>query len=219
MSTITYLNMGGFRDTGILVSPYFDGFTSLEKFHMTFSRLHDVDNINLPPSLKILRIGDNRILRFPNVSSRRFPILTELYLSNNDITNISDSDIAGMSSMITRLALSGNNLVELGDVTPITDLGILWLSNNQLQTIPDMLDGLPNLWGLNIGDNTRLTCDRRMCWRRLWKRVRSPLLYGDDVECKAPPAARGHRLSMINPGFMKCDQGGDRYCLEITFES
>ena len=112
-----------------------------------------------------------------------------------------------MSSTIQTLGLMKNNLVEIGDLTVLNNLGILYLRGNNLEMIPDILEGLLQLWVLKIGDNTRMSCDRRMCWRRLWDRMRPPIEYRDDVMCMAPPAARGHHLAKISPGFIQCARG------------
>ena len=154
----------------------------------------------------------NKITHVPNVSSRRLPALTELHLQRNDLRNVSDSALAGMSYM-KRLSQAQTNLVELGDVSVLDNLETLWLDENSLETIPDMLDGVPKLGYLSIRDNGRMTCDCRMCRWRLWGRVRPPIR-SDEVDCVYPPAARGHRLSLISPGFMNCDQDG-RYRLKV----
>ena len=170
-SNMRSLDLRRFLDTGILISPYFDGFTSLQDFSMYSSGLYAIDKINLPPSVKYLEASNNRLPRFPNVSSSRFPFATILYIGDNDINNIADTDIADVSSMITTLSLDHTKLVELGYVTAITALRVLWLDNNQLETIPDMPDRLPHLTGLTIADKTRMTCDHRMCWGRSWDRL------------------------------------------------
>ena len=202
-----------FSNIGALISPYFDGFTSLERISMGFNRLtaDDVNEISFPPSLQYLRLVVNRITQVPNVSSRRLPALTELHLHHNNLRNVSDSALAGMRNM-KRLSLAQANLVALGDVSVLDNLETLWLYENSLETIPDMLGGVPKLRYLSIRDNSRMTCDRRMCWWRLWGRVRPPI-QSDEVDCVYPTAARGHRLSLISPGFMNCGQGG-WYCLK-----
>ena len=208
MNKITILNMEhAVSDTGILTSPYFDGFTSLEELDVSYNNVYDIDSIKIPPSIKILHLRGNRLVRFPNVSAHRFPALTKLYLNFNDLTNISDATLAGMNSMMEVLGFMDNNLVEFGDVTVMKSLRVLYLAGNKLETIPDMLGVFPRLWVLTIEHNTRMTCDFRMCWKRLWDRVRTPITRSDDVQCTAPPAARGHDLSLISPGFMQCDQG------------
>ena len=134
-----------------------------------------------------------------------------LSIGGNNLKNTSDSILTGMNSSVADLSLYSAKLVEIGNVAIFTQLRYLSLCSNKLETIPDLLD-LSRLSTLYIRDNTRMTCDHRMYWRRLWDRVRSRLRRRDDAECKAPPAVRGHRLSRISPRFMQCDQGESCFC-------
>ena len=208
MGKITFLHFGrAIPDTVIVVSPYFDGFTSLKILRLYQNNLDDIDSINIPQSVQYLNFNDNALSRFPNVSSSRFPVLEDLRLGGNEITYISDSALASMSSTLTELQLYRNKLVEIGDTAVLNNIDTLWLNENQLETIPDMLEGVPRLLKLKTKDNTRMSCDHRNCWMRLWDRVRSPIPIKDDVICMVPSAVRGHCLSLINPAFMQCDQG------------
>ena len=195
-------------DSSIIRTPYFRSFVSLETLSLSGNGLTDIDNIEIPPSVDVLSGYSNRLSHFPNVSSARFPSLTVLYLDGNYFTNISDSALGGISTTLVTLHLARNQLVEFGNITVLYNIKNLDLRHNDLETIPDILDGLPSLNKLWIEGNRRMTCDHRMCWRRLWDRVRTPIARDDDVECMAPSVVRGHPLSEINPGFMQCDQGG-----------
>ena len=153
---------------------------------------------------------------FPNISSAKFPSLTVLYLEGSRITSISDSVLASMPKNITSLYLMDNFLKEVGDMTVLTNLRSLNLASNFLETIPDMLDGLPKLNYLKINSQDRMSCDQRMCWRRLWNRVRAPLVHEDDAMCRGPPEIifgifRIYPdiglLSLMDPEFMQCNQG------------
>ena len=207
MSTIMNLDLGrAVSDINILVSPYFDRFSSLKYINMLGCTLGDIGSIHIPASVRYLHFASNRLDQFPNVSSQRFPVLEQLRLARNRITSISDSELASVSRNLFFLELSYNKLTEIGDLTPLRRVRQLSLEGNELETIPDMLDGAP-LYIFKIKDNTRMTCDHRMCWRRLYERVRSWIRYKDDVKCMAPSAARGHSLSRISPNFMQCDQG------------
>ena len=191
MNTIMILYLGGaISDMNILISPYFDRFTSLEYLDMEGCAFDDIGSINIPPSVRYLHFASNRLERFPNVSSQRFPVLETLRLDRNRITNISDSELASVSRNLFFLDLSYNKLTEIGDPTPLYRVSWLWLNGNELETIPDMLDGAP-LYVFRIEYNTRMACDHRMCWRRLYERVRSWIRCKDDVKCMAPPVARG----------------------------
>ena len=210
MSTITTLHFGkAISDIGILVSPYFDGFTSLKSLYFYQNPLVDIDSINIPQSVRFLNLMYNRLTQFPNVSSSRLPALRALHLGNNYITHISDSTLASMSSTLRMLALQVNKLVKMGDITPLNNLRTLWLYQNQLETIPDMLEGVPLIHEFKFKDNSHMACDHRMCWMRLWDRVRAPISIKNDVKCTLPSAARGHSLAVMNPTFIQCDQGED----------
>ena len=210
-SRISSLRLGSGISKDAMVSPYFDSFVSLTTLRLNSNGLSNIDVINMPPSIKILSLYLNRIAEFPNVSFARFPILSSLNIEVNYLKHVSNSTLAGISNTLTLLSLYRNRLLDIGNLTVLTNLRIVGLERNQLETIPDML-GLSQLRSLYIDGNTRMTCDHRMCWRRLWDRVRAPLFSSDDATCKAPLAARGHSLSRINPGFMQCDQGDGFYC-------
>ena len=195
------------RDRQCLTSRYFESLISLTSVGMADIKFGDINDINFPPSIRTLSLINARLSHFPNMSSQRFPDLRTLYIGENNFRNISDSTLAGMNSGITSLNLESTKLVEIGNVAIFTQLQYLSLRSNKLETIPDLLS-LLQLRTLHIRDNTRLTCDRRMCWRGMWDRVRSRLFNADNAECKAPPAVRGYPLSRINPAFMECDQGG-----------
>ena len=202
---------GGIRDMRCITPTYFQQFTSLTGFGMFYNKFRDISHIKIPPSIRTLGSHGVGLSRVPNLSSLRFPELTSLHMGLNNLGFFSDSTLAGMNKDIT-LLLRSDKLVEIGNVAIFVKLYFLDLRWNDLETIPDLL-ALPRLGKLYIGGNTRMTCDRRLCWRALWDRVRSRLYWEDDVKCKAPSAVRGHRLSRINPGFMQCDQGGCCYQL------
>ena len=86
MRKIDILNLGRLPDIGILISPYFDGFTSLKNLYMAFNNLYDIDNLSIPAFINVLHLDYNRLRYFPNVSAHRFPALTRLDLNFNDLT-------------------------------------------------------------------------------------------------------------------------------------
>ena len=192
-------------DTSIITSPYFESFSSLIHLDLSYNPLYDADNINFPPSIQSLDLTRIRISQFPNISLLRFSYLKTLRLSQNYITNISNAALAGANTMFKALILDSNRLVQIGDFTILTGLEYTYMRGNKLETIPDML-GLTKTWGIFISGNTRLTCDHRMCWMRLWNRMRSRLS-PENVQCMAPSDVKGHLFSLISPGFMQCDQG------------
>ena len=206
MSKIEYLYLaGGLRDISIIKSPYFDSFLSMKVIHLGRNDLYDVDNIIFPPSLQFVDLFRVRLSHFPNISVSRFPSLRGLKLGSNYITNISNSALAVANNKFRYLSIPWTRLVQIGDLTLLSALEYIDLRFNELATIPDMM-GLTNLETIMATGNTRMTCDRRMCWARLWNRVRLWLIT-DSIQCVASSDVSGHLLSQISPGFMQCDQG------------
>ena len=91
-------------------------------------------------------------------------------------------------------------------VDVIMYLDYLSITNNKLETQPDLL-GLPVLSKMLINGNSRMSCDKRMCWRHLWHRLRDPLYLSDDVTCVEPPLLAGYDMLRVNPKFMQCNNG------------
>ena len=87
-------------------------------------------------------------------------------------------------SLITLNLLEGA-LSSIGDLTVLPNFRYIYLKGNSLETITDLLNGVPNLLNLYIRRNSRMSCDRRMCLWRLWERVRTPVNF-DDVTCQQP---------------------------------
>ena len=210
-SRITMLSLGCGVMENVVVSPYFDSFVSLETLSLDYFRLSNIDDITLPSTIRWLSLNNNEISQFPNLCSARLPQLKVLGLGYNRITHITDSALACMSSTLESVGLYRNSLREIGDPTVFPNLRNLLVEQNELETFPDILAGLSRLKGFWIDQNTRMTCDHRLCWRRLWDRVRSPIKYATNVECMAPRNVRGHYLMSISPAFMQCDQGEGWY--------
>ena len=197
---------GGIADPAVLRSPFLDGFTSLRIFSASSIPLETIETIFIPPTIKTLWFGNNGIQIFPNVSAKRFPVLWSIGLDRNQFTHVSDSTLLGISMSLTVLNLQMGELESIGDITVLPNLKYVYLRKNNLETIPDLLNGLPKLLYLWITENKRLSCDRRMCWRRLWERVRTPGNF-DDVMCQQPEEVKGLQLSEVNPKFMNCSEG------------
>ena len=203
--TELYLN-GGIIVPNILQSPCLDGFMSLTRLYISQNALKNVDNIFFSPTITILLIADNGLQIFPNISAERLPVLRTLGAGGNQFTNISDSTLLGMPKSLITLNLLEGALKSIGDLTVLSNLRYIYLRGNSLETIPDLLNGVPNLLYLYIRRNSRMSCDRRMCWWRLWERVRTLVTF-DDVTCQQPSELSGYQLSEVNPKFMNCNEG------------
>ena len=168
--------------------------------------LFDLNVLNLPPSIRSRYVNNAGISTSPQVGHARFPTLTWLNLSRNKLSIVIPySWFENISINMQALNLARNCVVKLPEILPVKPhLSTFAIYKNRLLTIPDMLN-FPALKRLFIKDNP-VTCDRKMCWRRLWDRKRTPLI-GDDVRCQMPHFLRGTKLSNVNPKAMGCCNG------------
>ena len=204
ISTIEWRN--GISDINVLKPSYFRDFTSMKKITLSSMPLDDMKNISLPASITYLDVSKAQLTIFPNLSSVRYPALNWILLHRNKFTNISDAALNDISESLTRLVANYGELEVLGDVTVLPNLKALEVMNNNLETVPDFLHGVPLLQRVQIRDNKRMSCDRRMCWWRLWDRVRAPIK-GDEVMCVTPQELAGYSMMELNPKFMDCIEG------------
>ena len=142
---------------------------------------------------------------FPTVSSSRFPKLIYLRAHRNNFQDV-QYPFYGMSVKMWQIHINSANMRSADGVETLTNLFGLRITGNQLESVPD-LTGSSKLCKLQIADNSRMTCDYLMCWRRLWDHVRQPLEVEDDVVCVKPLFLAGNTLSSINPKFMQCEKG------------
>ena len=179
-------------------------FTGLS--HLTIRGLRDIefDNITFPTSLANLGISEMKLTTFPNLSPDRFPKLRILNAGWNTFQET--SNLLSMTGTITFISISNSNLHFADGLELLPKLDYLNIMNNKLETLPDLLK-LPRLRRMFINGNSRMNCDKRMCWRRLWDRVRGPLDSSDDVKCVDPPLLAGHQMLNVNPKFMQCNNG------------
>ena len=160
-----------------------------------------------PPSIVSLEIVQAEISTLPRGNSIRFPELEYLKLDgNNLVLEIPNSWFEGMSVNIEVIHLRNNGIFKLPEVLPVKSrFRFLSLVSNNLLTIPDML-ACQSLTRILIRFNP-VTWDEKLCWRRLWDRVRAPLVGKDDVECQGPLPLRATMLSNVNPKAMGCYNG------------
>ena len=206
--TEMHLNVGinpSVADT-IFRYPYFEAFTSLKKVGLAKFPLKNMTDLRLPPTIKMLFITKVGLTRFPDVTASVFPILTQLRMQLNPIGVIPVHEWEQVSDNLRVFHAYGTGLSVMVDLTLKQHLEYIDISRNDLETVPDLLN-MPSLTKLHLADNSRMACDRRMCWRRLWDRIRAPLTSSDDVMCMQPPELTGYRLSMVNPKLMDCGQG------------
>ena len=164
----------------------------------------DFDSLNFPISLYFLRFGYMKLVTFPNLTFARFPNLN--YVNAMWNTFQEGSNFRGVTGAVEFIVFDYSHLCSADGLELLSNLRKIYIMNNNLETIPDLLS-LPKLKRLYIKGNTRMKCDQRMCWRRLWERVKRPLRYYDDVICVEPPLLAGYAMSKINPKFMQCSNG------------
>ena len=186
--------------------PYFRAFASLRLIALARLPLRNMANLELPPSTEKIRVVSADLTAFPNLTSSNFPKLTYLNITANLINIIPDDVWQNVTDSLQILDVSQTGLSVMVDLTLRPNLQEIHMSNNHLETIPDLLN-MTSLTTLKIADNSRMSCDRRMCWRRLWDRIREPLASSDDVTCVQPPELTGYKLSLVNPELMDCAKG------------
>ena len=193
--------------TTIFRYPYFEAFTSLNYLGLASLPLKHADIIKLPPSLTTWVMTNAELTAFPNLTSSLYPLLHQIGISgNSQIKHIPDDVWRHISDNLQAFYASGTGLSTAVDFTLKPNLKSISITHNDLETVPDLLD-MPFLTQLTIAKNRRMACDHRMCWRRLWDRMRAPLALSDDVKCVQPPELAGYKLSEVNPKLMGCAEG------------
>ena len=187
--------------------PYFEAFTSLRSIGLAHLPLKSTDSLKLPPSIRTWSTSNTGLTAFPNLTSSAHPKLGFIALNSNPQIKVIPDDVwEQVSDNLHTFQVSMTGLSTMVDLTLKKNLKEIFISNNHLETIPDLLN-MTLLIKLKIARNSRMTCDRRMCWRRLWDRMRAPLASSDDVKCVQPPELAGYKLSGVNPKLMGCMEG------------
>ena len=181
--------------------PYFQAFTSLHLIGLMGLPLTNMANLKLPPSLTQWIVGFAGITTFPNLTSH-FPNLKKINLARNNIKVILNHIWKDVFNKLQLFNVNRNGLSTMVDFTIKPNLREIDISHNHLETVPDLLN-MTYLTKLKIAGNTRMSCDHRMCWRRLWDRMRAPFASSDDVMCVQPPELAGYNLSVVNPKLME----------------
>ena len=191
----------------IFTFPYFEAFTSLRTIALMHLPLKRPDNLKLPPSLTAWMTPYAKLTGFPNLTSSAYPLLDYIAISSNPKIKVIPEDVwEHVSDNLHTFKASKTGLSTMVDLTLKNNLKDIFISYNDLETVPDLLN-MTSLTSLKIAGNSRMACDRRMCWRRLWDRMRAPLASSDDVTCVQPPGLAGYKLSMVNPKLMGCVEG------------
>ena len=192
--------------TTIFRYPYFEAFRKIKYIGIRNAPVKTMNNLKLPASINIWFIAYAGLTTFPNLSALNFPFLHTINIEGNTIDVISTDDWTAVSDTLERFKAMHCALTTIPDLSDKPKLWDIDLSDNYLETIPDMLN-MTSLTNLKLAGNSRMSCDHRMCWRRLWDRIRAHLTITDDVICVTPPRLAGYQLSAVNPKLMGCAQG------------
>ncbi|XP_076019315.1 uncharacterized protein gp1ba isoform X2 [Genypterus blacodes] len=118
----------------------FQDFAEIYEIDLTNNMIPHVPPSAAPvlPSLRVLRLGSNRLTSLPDVSFSACPGLTELYLDNNAIDSLSDHTFSGLSQLKI-LDLSSNRIgvLPLCMLHPLPAIETLYLENNKITVLPD----------------------------------------------------------------------------------
>ena len=194
----------GIKDITAFSQMRFQRFTSLKVLGLFGVKATDMNLIQFPTSITNLGMSAMKLTIFPNLTFDRFPNLKFVRLEKNKFQE--GSNFFGVTEVIEGIYVESSNLHCADGLDLLPKLAVLDIKDNELETIPDFL-GLPNIRKLYINGNSRMNCDQRMCWRRLWDRMREPIEDSDDVICVEPPSLAGRAMSTVNPKFMHCING------------
>ena len=195
----------GLADINVLGQLQLHRFTNLTILGLMGNPISDVNALYLPPTLRRLYLALMSLTTFPNLTSTRLPHLYYLRANDNSFQDLPDPFV-GVSLAMYMIDIKNAGLKSAGGIETLVNLEAVQMSGNDLETMPDLL-GLSKLRKVRIAGNSRMTCDHRMCWRRLLNRVRAPLELEDVVVCVHPPEFSGKDLSLVNPKFMECGNG------------
>ena len=191
-------------DPGIFQGPYFRDFVNLRELLIPKTDLFSLDHLNIPPTIRQLNVGQTRLSSFPDVTATRLPELRWLRIYGNNISHISPVTYDSISDNLKKLDLRDNGLCSVPDLSSKPNLENIRLHGNNLETVPDLLN--LNLKELTLAYNP-ISCDQRMCWWKMWHRVRTRPGITDDVTCADPPELAGFAFDDVNPRDMHCHKG------------
>ncbi|XP_055916784.1 immunoglobulin domain and leucine-rich repeat-containing protein 2 [Eupeodes corollae] len=141
----TQLPSGLFKNQKSLNALFIDG-TNLEKIGNWISSFDDEVNSKVLNNLNTLSMQNNkRLKKIPRIIFKNAVNITELFLSNNSLTQLSP---------------------EIGQ---LKNLKLLNLKNNQLTSLPDTVKNLEHIESFNFINND-YKCDCKLYWLTEWLR-------------------------------------------------
>lgn len=155
LRNLTRLNLSwANKNKGLIIEEnLFKNLTKLRELSLNGNGLCRIPS-NLPVSVRILKLGNNKILSLGASSLAGLKDVTHLYLSKNcyrwnicgTSVRIEEDSFAGMAKLVF-LELSYNNLTQVPKELP-QSLQVLKLDNNKIQNIHS--DDFQSLWKLKV---------------------------------------------------------------------
>ena len=181
--------------------PYFSAFTSLKTLDLGSNEQGSNFNTSiLPGTLTYFRLTSSQISKFPDFS--HLGSLETLKIDKNNLAHIPLENVKTLSKL-RELDIQLNVLTYIADISFMTELDILRINSNQLNTIPDLYD--TDFTFLEIADNP-LECNQSLCWIRMWPWMKTPVLQDNPI-CASPSAIQGIALMDLPPTYLQCYNG------------
>ena len=175
-------------DHGIFQGPYFRDFVALRHLLIPKTDLFSLEHLNIPSTICKLNVGQTRLSSFPDVTAGRFPELNWLQIYGNNISHIPPVAYDSISDNLKKLHLQDNGLCSVPDLSSKPNLENIRLHGNNLETVPDL--SVLDLKEFTLSGNP-IRCDQRMCWWKMWHRLKRRPEITDDITCAYPPHTTG----------------------------
>jgi len=126
-------------------SKYFPNLTELILNQQRF--LTSISGIGVCFALEKLIISDTSITSI-DADLKKCESLNELVINNSQIR-----DLDGLPTLLRKLSLCGNKIIDIAGIKKLWNLKELWLARNYIDSIGTHLDGMKDLEILNLADN------------------------------------------------------------------
>ncbi|XP_032664524.1 leucine-rich repeat-containing protein 40-like isoform X3 [Odontomachus brunneus] len=135
----------------IEVGPDITNMRSLKTLDMSFNELDSIPPLGELRRVERIMLQSNSFYTFPDVSG--CSALTELYLENNNISEIEPTFLEGLSNL-KKLTLQNNYIEVIPEaIIKLINLQVFDVSHNRISLIPSCIGVLPNLREFAIKEN------------------------------------------------------------------
>ncbi|BFZ13450.1 hypothetical protein BsWGS_16489 [Bradybaena similaris] len=146
------------KSVGVINNLNFSGLENLTTIYLDGNNISDATVVSLPPSVTDLRLSRNNLSSVPTLVS----VLTKLVsldLSNNHITNITDTTFANLT-LLDSLYLQDNPISTISPTAfaSLKSLQTLYIQNTNLSEIPTALSDLSPVRRIYMDGIPSLTC-------------------------------------------------------------